>query len=141
MQSAQTKTITKRMIRNRRQRGAVLAEYALVVAGVTMVSLVAVSVLGSKVGGLIGTAATLLPSAYTDQNAPVQVGQLLETRTEDQNNDNVREIVLDVARIADEGGGLVGEIPDTPRLGGEMGLDAHDTSHLYQLGTIENIHH
>ena len=62
----------------RRESGAALAEYGLLVAGITMVSLVAVTVLGSKVGGLIGSVATLLPGAYTDQNAPVQVGQMLE---------------------------------------------------------------
>ncbi len=127
--------------RTRREGGAALAEYGLIVAGVTMVSLVAVSVFGSKVGGLIGTSATMLPGAYTDQNAPVQVGQMMETRTVDANGDGVKEIVLDMARIADEGGGLVGNEPAVPRLGQSMGLDAHDTSHLYQLGTNQNLFH
>lgn len=130
-----------RFNRSRREGGAALAEYGLIVAGVTMVSLVAVSVFGSKVGGLIGTSAMLLPGAYTDQNAPVQVGQLMETRTVDANGDGVKEIVVDAARIADEGGGLVGAEPATPRLGGSMGLDGHDTSHLYQLGTQDNLFH
>lgn len=127
--------------RTRREGGAALAEYGLIVAGVTMVSLVAVTVFGSKVGGLIGTSATLLPGAYTDQNAPVQVGQLIETRTVDANGDGVKEIVVDSARITDEGGGLVGGEPATPRLGQSMGFDAHDTSHLYQLGTQDNMFH
>jgi len=125
----------------RREGGAALAEYGLLVAGITMVSLVAVTVLGSKVGGLIGSVATLLPGAYTDQNAPVQVGQMMETRTEDANGDGVREIVIDSARIGDDGGGLVGNEPATPRLGQSMGLDGHDTSHLYQLGTQGNPFH
>ena len=132
------KDISKRA---RREAGAALAEYGLIVAGVTMVSLVAVSVFGGKVGGLIGSSATLLPGAYTDQNAPVQIGQLIETRTEDSNGDGVKEIIMDVARIVDEGGGLVGNEPTVPRLGGEMGLDGHDTSHLYQLGSNPNIYH
>lgn len=131
----------KRADRSRREGGAALAEYGLIVAGVTMVSLVAVSVFGSKVGGLIGSAATLLPGAYTDQNAPVQVGQMIETRTQDSNGDGVKEIIMDVARIADQGGGLVGGEPATPRLGESMGLDAHDTSHLYQLGSQDNLFH
>ncbi len=125
----------------RREGGAALAEYGLLMAGITMVSLVAVTVLGSKVGGLIGSVATLLPGAYTDQNAPVQVGQMLETRTVDSNGDGVKEIVIDAARIADDGGGLVGNEPATPRLGQSMGLDGHDTSHLYQLGTQGNPFH
>ena len=83
----------------------------------------------------------LLPGAYTDQNAPVQVGQLIETRTEDANGDGVKEIVMDASGIADQGGGLVGAEPATPRLGQSMGLDAHDTSHLYQLGTQDNMFH
>ena len=60
----------RRTRNRRRESGAALAEYGLLVAGITMVSLVAVSVLGSKVGGLIGTVGTLLPGAYTDLNAP-----------------------------------------------------------------------
>ena len=131
----------KRTNRGRREGGAALAEYGLIVAGVTMVSLVAVSVFGSKVGGLIGTAATLLPGAYTDMNAPVQIGQLMETRTEDANGDGVREIVVDAAGIVDQGGGVTGSVPRTPRLGASMGFNAHDTSHLYQLGTNENLFH
>ncbi len=128
-------------LQRRRQGGAALAEYGLIVAGVTMVSLVAVSVFGSKVGGLIGTSATLLPGAYTDQNAPVQVGQLIETRTVDSNQDGVKEIVVDASRIADDGGALPGNEPTVPRLGQSMGFDAHDTSHLYQLGDQDNMFH
>ena len=45
------------------------------------------------------------------------------------------------ARIGDDGGGLVGGEPAVPRLGQSMGLDAHDTSHLYQLGTSRNPFH
>ncbi len=123
----------------RRESGAALAEYGLLVAGITMVSLVAVTVLGSKVGGLIGSVATLLPGAYHQQNAPVQVGQMLETRTEDSNGDGVREIIIDSARITDDGGGV--DVPSSPRLGQSMGLDSHDTSHLYQLGTQGNPFH
>ena len=126
---------------SRREGGAALAEYGLLVAGITMVSLVAVTVLGSKVGGLIGSVATLLPGAYTDQNAPVQVGQIIETRTVDANGDSVKEIIIDSASITDDGGGRVGNEPAVPRLGQSMGLDGHDTSHLYQLGTGQNPFH
>ena len=57
----------KRTDRSRREGGAALAEYGLIVAGVTMVSLVAVSIFGTKVGGLIGSSATLLPGASTNR--------------------------------------------------------------------------
>ena len=49
--------------RTRREGGAALAEYGLLVAGITMASLVAVSVLGGKVGGLVASVATLLPGS------------------------------------------------------------------------------
>ena len=132
----------RRTRNRRRESGAVLAEYGLLVAGITMVSLVAVTVLGSKVGGLIGSVATLLPGAYLDQNAPVQVGQMIETRTEDMNFDGVKEIIIDSAGITDDGGGVIGPgEAGTPRLGRSLGLDSHDTSHLYQLGRGQNPNH
>lgn len=131
-----------RIARNRRrQGGAALAEYGLLVAGIVLVSLVAVSVLGGKVGGLIGSVATLLPGAYTDQNAPVHVGEMIETKTGDINNDGVKEITLDAARIGDEGGALVGGEPEVPRLGQALGTDGHGASHLYQHGSKTNPYH
>jgi Flp pilus assembly pilin Flp len=122
--------------RRRRQSGAALAEYGLLVAGITLVSLVAVTMLGSKVGGLIGSVATLLPGAYFDQNSPVNVGQLIETRREDINADGINEIVVDSAGITHEGGGEVGQ--NVSRLGRGLGIDNHDASHLYQLGSHQN---
>jgi Flp pilus assembly pilin Flp len=114
--------------RGRRERGAALAEYGLLLAGVTLVSLVAVSVLGGKVGGLIGSVATMLPGAFGQQNAPVAVGQLVETRTSQMNGDSTPEITLDATRMAHEAAG-------TQRLGVNLGIDEHDGVHLYQLGS------
>ena len=88
-----------------------------------------------------GTVNYVLPGAYTDQNAPVLVGEMMETRTEDTNGDGVKEIVVDASRIVDSGGGLAGQEPQTPRMGAGMGLNAHDTSHLYQLGSKDNMFH
>lgn len=124
--------LLRRIARNR--RGAALAEYGLLLAGITMVSLAAVSVLGGKVGGLVGAVASLLPGAYAQQNAPVHVGQLLEVRTGDDNGDGIAEQVLD-------GVGMVDENAGTARLGTALGLDAHGASHLYQLGSDKNPFH
>ena len=126
-----------RLLRDR--RGAALAEYGLLLAGITMVSLVAVSVLGGKVGGLVGAVASILPGAWNEQNAPVAVGQLLETRTADLDGDGKVEQRLDMISIADEKSG-------TPRLGTQLGLGsgsdaAHASSHLYQLGSQPNPFH
>lgn len=133
--------LSKRIKRDRRREsGAALAEYGLLVAGICMVCLVSVAVLGNKVGGMIGSVATLLPSAYNDMNAPVQVGSMIETKTIDTNGDGVKEIVMDAAGITDNNA-LAGDEPATPRLGQSLGLDGHDTSHLYQLGTQSNPFH
>jgi Flp pilus assembly pilin Flp len=119
----------RRLLRDR--KGAALAEYGLLLAGITMVSLVAVSVLGGKVAGLVGAIASVLPGAMAQQNAPVYVGQLIETRTANDNGDHSFEQKLDMVRITDQN-------QNTPRLGATMGLDAHGSSHLYQFGSDEN---
>jgi Flp pilus assembly pilin Flp len=126
-----------RLLRDR--KGAALAEYGLLLAGITMVSLVAVSVLGGKVGGLVGSVASILPGAWSEQNAPVAVGQLVETRTADADGDGVLEQRLDMIGIADDKSG-------TPRLGAQLGLGEgsqgeHAASHLYQLGSKPNPFH
>jgi Flp pilus assembly pilin Flp len=117
----------------RDQRGAALAEYGLLVAGITLVALVAVSVLGSKVGGLIGAVATMLPGAHAQQNAPVVVSELVELETVDLNGDGVLEQRLD-QRLIDKNQG-------THRLGASLGLDEHGASHLYQLNADKNPFH
>ncbi|HKK50863.1 MAG TPA: hypothetical protein VKA74_04715, partial [Myxococcota bacterium] len=80
--------------KSRRQRGAALAEYGLLLAGLALSSMVAVSVLGGKVGGMIASVATLLPGASAEENAPVQVGKLIETQTMDSNGDGIFEQVI-----------------------------------------------
>ena len=117
--------------RLRRQRGAALAEYGLLLAGVTLAGLVAVSVLGGKVGGLVASVATLLPGATAQDNAPVQVGRMIETTTADANGDGAFEQVLDAnAALHDQA------TRPSSRLGAglNLGQDADETSHLYQLG-------
>ncbi|MEM7409307.1 MAG: hypothetical protein AAF430_03615 [Myxococcota bacterium] len=116
---------------NRRKRGAALAEYGLLVAGVTLAALVAVSVLGGKVGGLVASVATLLPGATAEDNGTVQVGRLIETQTSSGGNGGT-VIKLDEQMLHEMGpsGGR-----PTSRLGAAMGLDdPSEASHLYQLG-------
>ena len=124
-----------RMLRDR--KGAALAEYGLLLAGITMVSLVAVSVLGSKVGGLVGAVATILPGAFAEQNAPVTVGELVETRSHDDDGDGITQQGIDML-------GIVHSNNNTPRLGDQLGLandGGHSSSHLYQLGSDSNPFH
>ena len=122
----------RRMLRDR--RGAALAEYGLLVAGITLVSLVAVSLLGSKVGGLVGSVASMLPGADPSQNAATTVGQLVETETTDLDGDGMLEVTLDATGIAHDGQG-------TSRIGKNLGIDSHDASHLIQMPSQGNRFH
>ena len=64
---------------NRRQKGAALVEYGLLVAGVALVATAAVSIFGTKTGNLIASIAAVLPGAHEKDNAPITIGQLIET--------------------------------------------------------------
>lgn len=70
-----------RLLRDR--RGAALAEYGLLVAGVALMGMAAVAVLGGRVSDMIGVVANILPSASVQDSAPVATGQLIETTSED----------------------------------------------------------
>ena len=112
----------------RRQSGAALAEYGLLVAGITLASLVAVSVLGGKVGGLVASIAMLLPGAQASQNAPVQVGELIDTLATDANGDGNFEQVIDPQMLHQQA------TRPSNRMASGLGLDPTETPHLYQLG-------
>lgn len=114
--------------RARRQQGAALAEYGLLVAGLALSSMVAVSILGGKVGGMIASVATLLPGASAEENAPVQVGKLVETQTVDANGDGIFEQVLSSQALEQNA-----QRP-TNRMGNALNMQGHEVGHLYQLG-------
>lgn len=63
----------------RSKRGAALVEYGLIVAGVALVTVAAVSIFGTKIGGMFGTAAAVLPGAHAADNGPIAVGKLAPT--------------------------------------------------------------
>jgi len=113
---------------DRRRRGAALAEYGLLLAGLTMACMVAVSVLGGKVGGMIASVATLLPGQTAEDNATVQVGQLLNTTAIDVNGDGLLEQVIDPNAIHEAATNGVGG------LGQSMGIQQSEVGHLMQLG-------
>ena len=116
--------------RTRREGGAALAEYGLLVAGITMASLVAVSVLGGKVGGLVASVATLLPGATAQDNGVVQVGELVKTTTTTGGAGGNVIKLDDQAMLHDRANGR----PGSP-LGQSLGLEnPAEAAHLYQLG-------
>jgi Flp pilus assembly pilin Flp len=56
-----------------------LVEYAIVVAGVALVGIAAVSLFGHKVSDMMGAVTVILPGAHVDDNGPLVAGELVET--------------------------------------------------------------
>ncbi|MCI0682420.1 MAG: hypothetical protein L0Y71_09965 [Gemmataceae bacterium] len=55
-----------------KRKGSVLVEYALLIAGIVLVSVVAIAVLGHKVSDNYGVMAAVMPGAHADDNAPIK---------------------------------------------------------------------
>jgi|SRR5579862_2028614 len=91
-------------------KGAAMVEYAILVAGIALVSLVAVTMLGHKVNDMFSSAASTLPGAHVGDNGPLVSGQLVELTTDAKGN-----VVLDTAGILADNG--------TERLGNNLGID------------------
>jgi Flp pilus assembly pilin Flp len=69
--------LIKQLLKNK--KGAAMVEYALLVAGVALISAGGVSVFGHKTSDLIGTTAAVLPGAHLDDNNPIASGHIIET--------------------------------------------------------------
>jgi pilus assembly protein Flp/PilA len=67
----------RKLFRDREGQG--LVEYALLVCGIAVISLAAISLLGHKTSDLMGTAATMVPGAHVGDNGPILSGHLIET--------------------------------------------------------------
>jgi len=98
------------MLRKRRQKGAALVEYGLLVAGVALVATAAISIFGTKTSGLIASVATVLPGVQDVDNAPIEAGQLIETTDADTGL-----LQVDIDGINNN--------TDTFRLGNNVGVD------------------
>ena len=113
---------------SRRQGGAALAEYGLLLAGLTLASMVAVSVLGGKVGGMIASVATVLPGTSIEDSATVQVGELIETEAQDMNGDGTLERVMSSSALhSNATEGSVG-------MARALGVSPSEAGHLAQIG-------
>jgi Flp pilus assembly pilin Flp len=84
----------KRLIRNRKGQG--LVEYALIIAGVTLICAVGIAIFGHKVSDMISATAVILPGAHTDDNGAIVSGKIIET----SNNNGV--IGLDTQTIQND---------------------------------------
>ena len=111
--------MTRTNTKHRRRRGAALIEYALLIAGVALISAAAVSIFGHKTSDMIATVAAILPCAHSDDAGPIVSGKLIETGTAsgaDPSADN--PLALDVSSIVANAG--------APRLNNNLGLGAGD---------------
>jgi Flp pilus assembly pilin Flp len=105
--------LLRNLLRNR--RGAALVEYALLVAGVALVTAGAVSIFGHKTNDMIGTVAAVLPGAHTDDNGPIQSGHMIET-----SNDGTGQSIR--INVNGNGEGII-DHNGTSRLSGNLGFD------------------
>lgn len=101
-------------MKNRKQKGAALVEYGLLIAGVALVATAAVSIFGHKTSDLVGSVASVLPGAHADDNAPITSGQLIETTAADNANPAGAPIEVDINEILTNTG--------TTRLGDNLGV-------------------
>jgi Flp pilus assembly pilin Flp len=106
----------------RDRRGQSIVEYGIAVGAVAIVSLAAMSLLGHKVGNLIGVAAAVLPADNSDDQGSIFIGKvasvdggngtpftLSSTPGTLQNN-----LGLSNAAVANDGSGLITDIsPNT----------------------------
>jgi pilus assembly protein Flp/PilA len=67
----------RNLVRNRKGQG--MVEYALLIAGVALVSIVGVSLFGERTADMIAAVATVLPGADAGDSGPIAVGHLIET--------------------------------------------------------------
>lgn len=87
-----------RTIRSARRKAQALVEYALLLAGIALVCVVAVAVLGEKTAEVLGVVAAVMPGAHADDNKPIKVGTILPV------NKGGSSLTLDAANLVDAAG-------------------------------------
>jgi len=86
--------------RSPKRRGAALVEYALLIAGVALIAVAAISVFGHKTSDLVAAVAAVLPGAHSEDNAAITSGALVETTA----GSATAAIEIDAATIVTNGG-------------------------------------
>ncbi len=83
----------------RKRKGSVLVEYALLIAGIVLVSVVAIAVLGHKVNDNFALMAIIMPGAHPDDNKPLASGVDIPFK-----DDGTGKIVLDSTKLVSGAG-------------------------------------
>jgi pilus assembly protein Flp/PilA len=89
----------KKPVQNRR-RGSVLVEYALLIAGIVLVSVVAIAVLGHKTSDNFGVMAAVMPGAHVEDNVPIASANAIPFVSDGS------KLILDSTKLVDPNGAL-----------------------------------
>jgi Flp pilus assembly pilin Flp len=82
-----------------KRKGSVLVEYGLLIAGIVLVSVVAIAVLGHKVSDQFGMMAVIMPGAHVADNLPIASGTDIPFV-----DDGTGRIVIDSANLVSKAG-------------------------------------
>ncbi len=63
----------------KKRKGSVFIEYALLIGAITLIAILAFSVLGHKTNDIVATGAALLPGAHEDDDVTFISGALIES--------------------------------------------------------------
>ena len=66
------------MANTKKRKGSVFIEYALLIGAVTLIAVLAFSILGHKTNDIVATGAALLPGAHADDDVTFTSGELVE---------------------------------------------------------------
>ncbi|MEM8711553.1 MAG: hypothetical protein AAGG01_11410 [Planctomycetota bacterium] len=97
----------------RDENGAAMLEYALLAAGIALISTAGVAVYGHKTNQMVSAVAAIVPGAHADDNGPIVSGQIVETTD-----------VAETGFIATDVGAIVANT-NTARLLNNVGLNGN----------------
>jgi Flp pilus assembly pilin Flp len=98
----------KHMPNMKKRKGSVFIEYALLIGAVTLIAILAFSVLGHKTNDIVATGAALLPGAHAEDDLTFVSGSLVEFTS------NNGDAEIDTSNIGNA---------DSNRLGDSIGVN------------------
>jgi hypothetical protein len=84
-----------------KRKGSVLVEYGLLIAGIVLVCVVSISVLGMKTADQYAVLAAIMPGAHTPDNVPIAGANAIPFT-----DDGTGKLVLDSTKLVDPNGKL-----------------------------------
>jgi hypothetical protein len=100
------------MPNRRKQKGSVFIEYALLIGAITLIAILAFSILGHKTNDIVATGAALLPGAHQEDDVTFVSGELVE------HTHNGGDAVVDTSEIGGANSERLGDNVGVPGLNG-----------------------